>query len=61
MSGKGKSRPVSGSPKQPDGARIPRVEVVTPLEGRPAVRLICSTYEEELRLRAELERWRAAA
>jgi hypothetical protein len=76
MNGKGKSRPASGSPKQPDGATIqagldaaaapprggiPRIEIVIPVEGRPRVRLVCDTLEEELRLRVELERWRAAA
>jgi hypothetical protein len=41
-------------------AAIPAVVVVRPLEGREFRRLVCQTYEEELRLRAELEGRRAA-
>jgi hypothetical protein len=41
-------------------AAIPAVVVVRPLEGRELVRLVCQTYEEELRLRAEYEGRRAA-
>jgi hypothetical protein len=56
------ARGSDGSDEPPPAlAGIPRIEVVAPLEGRPVVRFVCSTYEEELRLRGELERWRQAA
>jgi hypothetical protein len=52
----GPSEP-SDEPPPPLGG-IPRIEFVQELEGRLRARLVCATFEEELRLRAELVRWR---